>query len=111
MSSSELNEKVETTEKKETKEKRRIFDETGKRLLREIKPLRGWVLFSAFLCLVLIGCAVAIPELLGDLINRLYDWAGTQSAGLARSLLPGIGILLGVYALQGGVTYVKYYLL
>ena len=111
MSSSEQNKKVETTEKKETKEKRRVFDETGKRLLREIKPLRGWVLLSAFLCLVLIGCAVAIPELLGDLINRLYDWAGTQSAGLARSLLPGIGILLGVYALQGGVTYVKYYLL
>ena len=111
MSSSELNEKVETTEKKETKEKRRIFDETGKRLLREIKPLRGWVLFSAFLCLVLIGCAVAIPELLGDLINRLYDWAKAPGSGLAHSLLPGIGILLGVYALQEGVTYGKYYLL
>ena len=108
MSSSELNEKVEKTGKKE---KRRIFDETGKRLIREIKPLRGWVLLSAFLCLILIGCAVAIPELLGKLIDRLYDWARTQDEGLAQSLLPGIGVLLGIYALQAGVTYGKYYLL
>ena len=106
MSSSETSEKVNTI-----KEKRRIFDETGKRLLREIKPLRGWVLFSAFLCLVLIGCAVAIPELLGSVIDRLYAWAGAETPGLGRSLLPELGILLGVYALQGGVTYGKYYLL
>ena len=51
------------------KEKRRIFDETGKRLMREIQPLGGWVLLSAVLCLVLIGCAVAIPELMGALMH------------------------------------------
>ena len=53
------------TEKFENpKEKRRIFDETGKRLLREMKPIRGWILLSAFLGLLLIGCATAIPELM-----------------------------------------------
>ena len=96
---------------KEKKEKRRIFDETGKRLLRELRPLRGWILLVAVLCLILIGCAVAGPELLGAQIDKLYDWSRTRTPGLARSLLPGLGLLLGVYALQQGLVYLKYYLL
>ena len=101
----------EMRKNKEKKEKRRLFDETGKRLLREIKPLRGWILLSAFLCLILIGCAVAAPELLGGLVDRLYAWVKAPGEGLARSLLPGIGLLLGVYALQALVTYGNSYLL
>ena len=84
---------------KEKKEKRRIFDETGKRLLRELWPLRGWILLVAVLCLILIGCAVAGPELLSAQIDKLYDWSKAKTPGLARSLLPGLGLLLGVYAL------------
>ncbi len=93
------------------KEKSRLFDETGKRLLREIKPLWGWILLSALLCLVLIGCAVAAPELLGGLVDRLYAWVKAPGPGLAKSLLPGLGLLLGIYALQGAVTYGNSYLL
>ena len=101
------------TQTKQTgqKEKRRLFDETGKRLLREIKPLRGWILLCAFLCLILIGCAVAAPELLGDLVNRLYAWTRNRTPDLARSLLPGLGLLLGVYLLQALVTYGNAFLL
>ena len=83
----QLNEQKEHTKKKE---KKRFFDETGKRLLKEIKPLRKWVLISALICLVLIGCAVAIPELLGGLVDQLYGWAKHPAPGLAKSLLPGI---------------------
>ncbi len=104
----QLNEQREDTKKKE---KKRFFDETGKRLLKEIKPLRKWVLISALICLVLIGCAVAIPELLGGLVDQLYGWAKNPVPGLAKSLLPGIFLLFGVYALEGILTYVKYYLL
>ena len=120
----EMNEqikKVETTEQNKTtedgkepakkKEKHRLFDETGKRLLREIKPLRGWILLCACICLILIGCAVAAPELLGDLVNRLYQWVQEPFPNLARSLLPGLGLLLGIYALQAGLTYGNSYLL
>ena len=96
---------MSSEEKKEKKEKSRLFDETGKRLIREIRPLRGWILLCAFLCLIWIGCAVAVPELLGALIDRLYDWAGKRTPGLARSLLPGLGLLLGVYALRAAVYY------
>ena len=93
------------------KKKHRLFDETGKRLVREMKPLRWWILLCAFLCLILIGCAVAIPELLGGLVDRLYAWTREKTQGLAESLLPGIGILFGAYALQAGVTYGNSYLL
>ena len=101
----------EMKQNSEQKEKRRLFDETGKRLLREIRPLRGWILLSALLCLILIGCAVAAPELLGALVDRLYAWVQAPAAGLARSLLPGLGLLLGIYALQAAVTYGNSYLL
>lgn len=109
MSTSERDEKREQTADK--REKRRIFDETGKRLLKELRPLRGWILLIAFLCLLLIVCAVAVPELLGRQIDRLYDWSKTRTPGLAKSLLPGLSLLLAVYALEGGLTYLKYYLL
>ena len=95
----------------EKKEKKRIFDETGKRLLKEIKPLWGWVLLAAFFCLILIGCAVAAPELMGNLIDRLYDWTKNRTPDLAGSLLPGIFVLLVVYAVRAAVSYGKYYML
>lgn len=95
----------------EKKEKKRIFDETGKRLLKEIRPLWGWVLLAAFFCLVLIGCAVAAPELMGNLIDRLYDWTRNRTPGLAESLLPGIAVLLVIYAVRAAVSYGKYYML
>ena len=98
-------------EKEIKKEKRRLLDDTGKRLLREIRPLSGWILLCAVICLLLIGCAAAGPELLGDLIDRLYDWTRTRAPGLAASLLPEIGLLLGIYAVNAVLTYGKYNLL
>lgn len=103
--------KNEPEKKGEAKEKRRLFDATGKRLVREIRPLRGWIALSAFFCLILIGCAVAAPELLGGLVDKLYAWTKDHTPGLARSLLPGLGLLLGIYAVQAGVTYGNSYLL
>ena len=109
MSDTENN--VKTEEPAKPKEKRRLFDATGKRLIREIKPLRWWILLCAFICLILIGCSVAGPELLGDLIDRLYAWVKEPSGSLAVSLLPELGILFGVYALRAGLSYGNSYLL
>ncbi len=92
-------------------EKRRLIDDTFLRLLREVGRLRGWILLSAFLCLLLIGCSVASPELLGSLVDRLYAWIRDPEPGLARSLLPRIGLLLAVYALHAALSYGNTYLL
>ncbi|MBQ7460438.1 MAG: ABC transporter ATP-binding protein [Oscillospiraceae bacterium] len=109
MSKSKNNEKIENTEKKTAK--RRLLDETGKRLLREIKPLSRWIILCAFLCLIVIGCAVAVPELLGSLVDRLYAWTHDRTRGLAESLVPEIAVLFGVFILQASVTYGNSYLL
>ena len=98
-------------DKAEKKEKRRLIDDTFKRLMKEIRPLRGWIALSALLCLLLIGCAVAAPELMGDLVNRLYAWTRDPVPGLAKSLLPGIGALLVVYTLRAALTYGNAFLL
>ncbi len=112
MSSTERNLESEQAEAgKEPKGKRRLLDETGKRLLREIKPLWAWILLCALFCLLLIGCAVAEPELLGKQIDKLYDWTKNKTPGLAAGLLPGLGLLLGVYAMEGLMTYGKYFFL
>ena len=95
----------------EKKEKRRLIDDTFKRLMREIYPLRGWILLSAALCLLLIGCAVAAPELLGRLVDRLYAWTQDPAPGLAKSLLPGLGLLLAVYLLRAVLSYGNSFLL
>ena len=46
----------------QTKEKKRLFDRNTRRLIRSMKPIRGWLTLSAMLCAVLIGCAVAAPQ-------------------------------------------------
>ena len=96
---------------RDNEKKRRLIDDTFRRLLREFRPLRGWLLFSAVLCLLLICCAVAGPRLLGALVDRLYAWTRDPAPGLAAGLLPGVGLLLGVYALQAGLRYGNAWLL
>ena len=102
---------IRNNQKTKKKEKRRLIDETVRRLFQEIHPIRGWIWLSAFLCLLLIGCAVAAPKLLGSLVDQLYAWTKEHTPGLAERLLPGAGLLFGVYALQAAMTYGNSFLL
>ena len=95
----------------QTKEKKRLFDRNTRRLIRSMKPIRGWLTLSAMLCAVLIGCAVAAPQILGDLIDRLYTDTKSGSDQIVAHLLPGLGVLLALYALNAVVTYGNSYLL
>ena len=92
-----------------TKKKERLFDRTLLRLVQEARPIRWWLALSVLLCGVIIACAVAGPELLGSLVDRLYAWDGRP--GLGKSLEPGLLVLLGIYVAQGLVTYGNQYLL
>lgn len=95
----------------QTNEKKRLFDRNTHRLIRSMKPIRGWLTLSAMLCAVLIGCAVAAPQILGDLIDRLYADTKSGSDQIVAHLLPGLGVLLALYALNAVVTYGNSYLL
>ena len=92
-----------------TKKKERLFDRTLLRLVQEARPIRWWLALSVLLCGGIIACAVAGPELLGSLVDRLYAWDGQP--GLGKALEPGLLVLLGIYVAQGLVTYGNQYLL
>lgn len=90
-------------------ENRRIV----RRILQVAHPIRWWLLLACFLALVVIASALAGPKLLGDLVQRLYDYWAEPAAGgdLLAELLPGLLILLGVYAARSIFTYLQMLLL
>ena len=92
----------------EKKKKDRIIP----RLLREARPIWKWLALACVLCAAMILCAIVGPKLLGDLIDRLYDyWNGTFTGDLLSALLPPIGILAAVYAAYSLISYLKMLLL
>ena len=83
------------------------------RLIREARPIYGWLALACLISCVIITCAVVSPKILGSCVQLLYDfWAGTfQGTSLTRALLPGCLVLAAVYLLQSGMNWLKMYLL
>lgn len=78
------------------------------RLIREMKPIRWWLLLGAALDVLAVVSAVAAPEILGDVVQQLYDfWAG-GSVGTIRDAIAGaLLLLLGVYGANGVFSYLN----
>lgn len=87
--------------------------EIVRRLIRDARPIYGWLLLAAVLGGVVVACTVAAPKLLGEGIQLLYDaWAGEPpEEGLTAALLPLCGFLAGVYLLKSAVEAGKMYLM
>ena len=86
------------------KEKRN--DRAVLRLVREARPIGHWLLLGALLDILVVLCAVAAPELLGDLVQRLYDFWESGSVGQVRpGLMQGLILLLGVYVASNLFSY------
>lgn len=83
------------------------------RILREAKPIRGWLVLSCFLCLCLILCTVSAPKILGNLIQQLYDyWAGELvTDDLVGLILKGLIPLAIIYISLSLVRLANMYLL
>ena len=83
------------------------------RILREAKPIRGWLVLSCFLCLCLILCTVSAPKILGNLIQQLYDyWSGELiTDDLVGLILKGLIPLAIIYILLSLVRLANMYLL
>ena len=56
------------------REKNELLDETTWRIIREAKGIAGWVAVSAVLGILAVLCSIAAPEILGNLIQKLYDF-------------------------------------
>lgn len=83
------------------------------RILREAKPIRGWLVLSCFLCLCLILCTVSAPKILGNLIQQLYDyWSGKLvTDDLVGLILKGLIPLAVIYISLSLVRLANMYLL
>ncbi len=81
------------------------------RILKEAKPIRGWLILSCFLCLCIILCTVSAPKILGNLIQQLYDyWAGALVTDnlvgtIAKGLIPLAIIYIALSLLRFGNMY------
>lgn len=79
---------------------------TVRRVILEMKPIAPWLILGGVLDILAVLCAVAAPEILGSLVERLYEYgAGDRSQPVTASLLPGIRILLALYV-GGGLLSV-----
>ena len=83
------------------------------RLVRDAKPIYGWLLLGALLGAVVVACTVVAPKLLGQGVQLLYEaWSGERpTEGLTAALLPVCGVLAGVYLLKSAVDIGKMYLM
>ena len=90
------------------REKNKLLDETTWRIVREAKGIAGWVAVSAVLGILAVLCSIAAPEILGNLIQKLYDFGLTdRHTPIRDSLVSGLILLTAVYAAQGTFRYLN----
>lgn len=78
------------------------------RVVRQTKPIAHWLLLGAVLSILSVISATAAPEVLGELVQKLYDyWQGGSIATIRGRLLPGLGLLLMVYGCYGLFSYLN----
>ena len=83
------------------------------RIFKEAKPIWGWLLLSCLLCLISIVFTVISPKMLGELVQKLYNyWSGIlvtdDFSGMILSGLIPLGI---IYLLLSLVKLANMYLL
>ena len=86
----------------------KLLDETTWRIIREAKGIAGWVALSAVLGIAAVLCAIAAPEILGNLIQKLYDFGlGDRSIPIRGTLVKGLILLTAVYGAQSCFRYLN----
>ncbi len=97
----------------ETRNVKMTNGEVFARLVRDAKPIYGWLLLGALMGAAVVACAVIAPQLLGAAIQLLYDaWAGERPlAGLTDALLPLCVGLAAVYLIKSALEAGKMYLM
>ncbi len=86
---------------------------TLRRIVKETKPIRGWLILSFCLCFLTIIFSVLSPKMLGELVQLLYDfWSGDLvTDNFAGMILSGIIPLVVIYILLSLTKLADMYLL
>lgn len=83
-----------------------------RRMFLDAKPIRWWLALAAAVDILAVVTAVEAPEMLGDIVQILYD---TPVQGFSKDLrgriISYIGILLAVYGVNGICSYVNMHLM
>ena len=83
-------------------------DRTLLRLAREAKSIAWGLFLGAALDVCAVLAAVAAPELLGGIVQRLYDyWEGGCVGTIRSTLLPDLGLLLLAYGASALLGYLN----
>lgn len=76
------------------------------RLAKETKPIAKWLILAAVIDVLAVLSAVAAPELLGDIVQQIYDFWERGSVGSIRDgILTGLVILLLTYGANALLSY------
>ncbi len=81
------------------------------RLVKEMKPIAPWLGLGAVLDICAVLCAAASPEILGELVEILFDFGVSGGTSIVSRLLPLSGWLLASYAAYGLFSYLNMYLM
>ena len=83
-------------------------DNTTWRLVKEAKPIAHWLALGAVLQILSVICAVAAPEILGELVQKLYDfWQGGSIGSVQETLVQGLVVLALVYIAHSAMDYLN----
>ena len=83
-------------------------DDTTWRLVKEARPIAHWLALGALLDILAVICTVAAPEILGELVQILYDfWQGGSIGSVQDVLVPGLLALAGVYLATSVLNYLN----
>ena len=87
-------------------------DNTLRRLMEDTRGIRRWILLGGLLSMAAVLCGVAAPEILGQMVQKLYDFgAGDRSTPVRQELVRGLLLLALVYLLQSIFQYVRMYVM
>lgn len=77
------------------------------RLVQEAKPIAFWLLLGGALDVLAVLCSVAAPEILGELVEVLYDFGVNGGELVAEGMASGLLTLALVYVGSNGFTYLN----
>ncbi|MBR2889396.1 MAG: ABC transporter ATP-binding protein [Oscillospiraceae bacterium] len=76
------------------------------RLALAAKPIYGWLLLGAVIDILAVITAVIAPNLLGDIIQTLYDyWEAGAVGAIPATIVHGLVLLTLVYGLSSILSY------
>lgn len=79
------------------------------RLVKETKPIAKWLALAAVLDVIAVLCAVAAPEILGQVVQTLIDNGNLRNSGssLVSNIRMPLLVLLMVYGANGLMGYLN----